>query len=71
MRLLVRPFLREIAGLVLLASTTAAGAQTITLHGAVQFADVHPYNQTLLKFEELTGKYYDKPIKFVLGTGLG
>ena len=40
--------------------------QPITLHGAVQFADEHPFNQALLKFEELTKKYYGKPINFVL-----
>lgn len=45
----------------------AVGAQQpITLHGAVQFADEHAFNRTLLKFEELTKKYYGKPINFVL-----
>ena len=46
--------------------TAACSEKTITLHGAVQFADVHPYNQTLLRFEELTREYYGKPIEFVL-----
>jgi TRAP-type transport system periplasmic protein len=41
-------------------------AQTITLHGAVQFADDHAFNKALLKFEELTKKYYGKPVNFVL-----
>ncbi len=41
-------------------------ADTITLHGAVQFNDDHPYNKALLKFEELVKKYYGKPINFVL-----
>jgi tripartite ATP-independent transporter DctP family solute receptor len=41
-------------------------AQTITLHGAVQFADDHAFNKSLLKFEELVKKYYGKPINFVL-----
>jgi tripartite ATP-independent transporter DctP family solute receptor len=41
-------------------------AQTLTLHGAVQFADEHTFNKTLHKFEELTQKYYGKPINFVL-----
>jgi len=45
---------------------SACTEKTITLHGAVQFADTHPYNQTLLKFEELTKKYYGKPVDFVL-----
>ena len=41
-------------------------SDTITLHGAVQFNDDHPYNKALLKFEELVKKYYGKPINFVL-----
>jgi hypothetical protein len=41
-------------------------AQTITLHGAVQFNDDHAFNKALLKFEELVKKYYGKPINFVL-----
>jgi tripartite ATP-independent transporter DctP family solute receptor len=40
--------------------------KVITLHGAVQFDDAHPYNQALLKFEELVRTYYGKPIEFVL-----
>ncbi len=51
---------------VLLAWCAPAAAQTLTLHGAVQFADEHPFNKALLKFEELTRKYYGKPINFVL-----
>jgi TRAP-type C4-dicarboxylate transport system substrate-binding protein len=43
-----------------------AMAQTITLHGAVQFNDDHAFNRTLLKFEDLTKKYYGKPVNFVL-----
>ena len=43
-----------------------AADQPIVLHGAVQFADEHTFNKTLLKFEELTRKYYGKPINFVL-----
>jgi TRAP-type C4-dicarboxylate transport system substrate-binding protein len=53
-----------LAAVTLLA--TACSEQTITLHGAVQFADEHPFNQTLLKFEELTRQYYGKPVEFVL-----
>jgi len=45
---------------------TAAQAQAITLHGAVQFNDDHAFNRALLKFEELVKKYYGKPINFVL-----
>jgi len=52
---------------VALAVSFAAGAQApITLHGAVQFDDSHPFNKALLKFQELTAKYYGKPITFVL-----
>ena len=47
-------------------SLPAAAQQVITLHGAVQFADDHVYNKSLLKFEELVKKYYGKPINFVL-----
>jgi tripartite ATP-independent transporter DctP family solute receptor len=46
--------------------SSPALAQTITLHGAVQFNDDHAFNKTLLKFEELVNKYYGKPVKFVL-----
>ena len=50
-----------------LAVSIAAGAQQpITLHGAVQFNDDHPFNKALLQFQELTVKYYGKPIIFVL-----
>jgi TRAP-type C4-dicarboxylate transport system substrate-binding protein len=48
------------------AHAVAASAETITLHGAVQFNDDHAFNRTLLKFEELTKKYYGKPLNFVL-----
>src|SRR5207249_1332215 len=44
----------------------SAIAQTITLHGAVQFNDDHAFNKSLLKFEELVKKYYGKPVSFVL-----
>jgi hypothetical protein len=38
----------------------------ITLHGAVQFADDHAFNRTLLEFERLTKEYYGNPLEFVL-----
>jgi len=41
-------------------------AQTLTLHGAVQFADDHAFTKALVRFEELTKKYYGKPVNFVL-----
>lgn len=47
-------------------SSSVVRAETITLHGAVQFNDEHAFNKTLLKFEELVKKYYGKPVNFVL-----
>ena len=38
----------------------------ITLHGASQFGDDHPFTKGMMKFEELVKKYYGKPINFVL-----
>jgi len=51
-----------------LAATVArpAAAQTITLHGAVQFNDEHVFTRGLVRFEELVKKYYGKPVNFVL-----
>lgn len=60
---------RIVLALVVLAAFVQplpAFSQTPTLHGAVQFADEHAFNKTLLKFEELVKKYYGKPINFVL-----
>ncbi len=54
------------AAIAVLVMPLAVKAQTITLHGAVQFNDDHAFNKTLLKFEELTKKYYGKPVNFVL-----
>ncbi|MBI3529999.1 MAG: TRAP transporter substrate-binding protein [Betaproteobacteria bacterium] len=47
-------------------TSSVVRAETITLHGAVQFNDEHAFNKTLLKFEELIKKYYGKPVDFVL-----
>src|SRR5882672_8582977 len=51
-----------------LAATVArpAAAQTITLHGAVQFNDEHVFTRGPVRFEELVKKYYGKPVNFVL-----
>ena len=38
----------------------------ITLNGASQFGDDHPYTKAMVKFEELVKQYYGKPINFVL-----
>ena len=62
-----RSLLSSIAGaLFAVAFALPAGAQMITLHGASQFSDEHPFTKGLLKFEELVKKYYGKPINFVL-----
>ncbi len=62
-----RIFLSHVAGAVAAATISLpARAQAITLHGASQFSDEHPFTKGLLKFEELVKKYYGKPINFVL-----
>jgi len=61
-----RAMLSALALASLAAALPVRADQPITLHGAVQFADEHPFNQTLLKFAELTKKYYGKPVNFVL-----
>src|SRR5215218_5794674 len=55
-----------VAAALCLSTAISAQAQTITLHGAVQFNDDHVFNRALLKFEELVKQYYGKPINFVL-----
>jgi len=60
-------FVSGLAGAVLAALIALpAGAQVITLHGASQFSEEHPFTKGLMKFEELVKKYYGKPINFVL-----
>jgi TRAP-type C4-dicarboxylate transport system substrate-binding protein len=62
-----RSFLSGIAGAAIAAAfSLPAGAQVITLHGASQFGDDHPFTKGMMKFEELVKKYYGKPINFVL-----
>ncbi len=45
---------------------TAQAQAVITLHGASQFNDDHPFTKGLNQFAELVKKYYGKPINFVL-----
>jgi TRAP-type transport system periplasmic protein len=60
-------FLSAVAlGLCTAAYSLPASAQVITLHGASQFSEDHPFTKGLMKFEELVKKYYGKPINFVL-----
>jgi tripartite ATP-independent transporter DctP family solute receptor len=66
MRNPVRAAMRCLAAAALAVSFGAAAQAPITLHGAVQFDDTHPFNKAMLKFEELVKKYYGKPINFVL-----
>ena len=66
MRNALRPFLHCIAAAVFLVASGATAQQPITLHGAVQFNDDHAFNKALVRFAELTQKYYGKPINFVL-----
>ena len=63
---LTRRWACALGAAVLAAVALPAQSQTITLHGASQFADDHAFNKTMLKFEELVKKYYGKPINFVL-----
>jgi tripartite ATP-independent transporter DctP family solute receptor len=66
MSVFIRALARCVAVLGLALSFNAVAQQPITLHGAVQFDDTHPFNKALLKFEELVKKYYGKPVNFVL-----
>jgi tripartite ATP-independent transporter DctP family solute receptor len=43
-----------------------AGAQEVTLHGAVQFPDEHVFTRTLVKFQELVDKYSGRKTTWVL-----
>ena len=54
-----------VLGLALLAGAASAQAP-ITLHGASQFNDDHAFTKALVKFQELTSKYYGKPINWVM-----
>jgi TRAP-type C4-dicarboxylate transport system substrate-binding protein len=38
----------------------------ITLNGASQFGDEHPYTRAMVRFEALVKQYYGKPVNFVL-----
>jgi tripartite ATP-independent transporter DctP family solute receptor len=62
----IRFLARSLVAIVAAIAFGASAQQPVTLHGAVQFADDHPFNKALLKFEELVKKYYGKPVNFVL-----
>src|SRR5712672_3111282 len=44
----------------------SVNADAQTWHGASQFNDDHAFTKALVKFQELTAKYYGKPISFVM-----
>jgi tripartite ATP-independent transporter DctP family solute receptor len=64
MRHVIRSLLAAVA--LSMAAGQALAQAPITLHGAVQFNDGHAFTRALEKFQELTQKYYGKPINFVL-----
>ena len=66
MHAFLRALVRCLATVGLAMAFDASAQQPLTLHGAVQFDDTHPFNKALLKFEELVKKYYGKPVNFVL-----
>ena len=66
MSALLRMLARFLAVLGFAVTLNATAQQPITLHGAVQFNDEHPFNKALLKFQDLVVKYYGKPVVFVL-----
>ncbi len=51
---------------VVSAFSLQAGAQGLTLHGAVQFPDEHVFTRTLVRFQELVDKYSGKKTTWVL-----
>jgi TRAP-type C4-dicarboxylate transport system substrate-binding protein len=66
MRDLIRVALRCLIVTGLAVASAVFAQAPITLHGAVQFNDGHAFNRALEKFQELTVKYYGKPVNFVL-----
>src|SRR5436190_4986480 len=62
----IRALFRCLAAVVFAVSFGAAAQAPITLHGTVQFNDDHAFNRALVRFQELTVKYYGKPVNFVL-----
>jgi tripartite ATP-independent transporter DctP family solute receptor len=43
-----------------------AQAQALTLNGASQFNDDHPYTMAMQRFADLIKKYYNQPVNFVI-----
>ncbi|MCU0984473.1 MAG: TRAP transporter substrate-binding protein [Acetobacteraceae bacterium] len=62
-----RSLLAGLGGLALAAPAVhTAKAQVITLNGASQFNDDHPFTKAMVRFEERVKALYGKPINFVL-----
>ncbi|MBC7799734.1 MAG: TRAP transporter substrate-binding protein [Gemmatimonadaceae bacterium] len=61
-----RVFLGVTGGAMLAAPAILRAQPAITLNGASQFNDDHAFTRCLVRFQELTAKYYDKPINFIL-----
>src|SRR4030095_8419403 len=66
MNAILRATLRLCAVCAAVVAVAVFAQAPITLHGAVQFNDDHAFNRALVRFQELTAKYYGKPINFVL-----
>ena len=43
-----------------------AQAQALTLNGASQFNDEHPYTMAMQRFADLIKQYYNQPVNFVM-----
>ena len=55
-----------VSALLAAAIPLQAGAQGLTLHGAVQFPDEHVFTRTLVRFQELVAKYSGQKVNWVL-----
>jgi TRAP-type C4-dicarboxylate transport system substrate-binding protein len=49
-----------------LQATPPSDGRSLTLHGASQFNDEHPFTKAIVRFGELVRKYYRKPVNFVV-----
>jgi TRAP-type transport system periplasmic protein len=63
---LLKGFKLVMASTAIALSFGMSAASAITLHGASQFDDTHPFTKSMVRFQDLVKKYYGKPIDFVL-----
>ena len=64
-----RTFVRAAAASAAVSSLAFLGraqAQALTLNGASQFNDDHPYTMAMQRFADLIKKYYNQPVNFVI-----